>query len=178
MSYTKTTGIIKFSYDRGTLFNDISLMSNYMCKNMTSKDGNSLTDDFAISDDETDLVNVCIRNVLPDIYESLIKITTAVVPAFDDDESVTTGAGTANETTTHYVWFKIQDNDNYNNNVLSMVDASLYNCLKIGTLKCIYSKLVQPELFNVCSARFLSEIFKLKQRLFQLKKKSVSSNLN
>ena len=43
---------ILFYYNRDTLFNDVSLMSNYMAKNIASKDGNSMTDDFAISDDE------------------------------------------------------------------------------------------------------------------------------
>ena len=43
---------IVFFYSRDTLFNDVSLMSNYMSKNLSTKDGNALTDDYAISDDE------------------------------------------------------------------------------------------------------------------------------
>ena len=74
--------------------------------------------------------------------------------------------------------FTILDNDAYNDNVLSVVDASLENCVKFGTLKEIYSTLPQPEFFNSCSNRFVGELFKLKQRLFQLKKKSVVSNLS
>ena len=61
---------IKFLYNRDVLFNEVSLMSNYMSKNLSTKDGNALTDDFAISDDEKDLVTVCVRATLPDIYES------------------------------------------------------------------------------------------------------------
>ena len=143
----QTTGKIKFYYKKDTLFNDISLMSNYMCKNMTSKDGNSLTDEYAISDDERDLVDVSVRATLPDI---------------------------SGETC---VSFTIQDNEAYNGNVLTMVDASLYNCLKYGTLREVYSTITQTEFFNLCTARFLSELFKLKGRLFQLKKKSVVSSL-
>ena len=41
----------------------------------------------------------------------------------------------------------------------------------------VYSTVVQPEFFNTCSARFVAELYKLKQRLFQLKKKSVVSSL-
>ena len=69
---------IVFLYNRDTLFNDVSLMSNYMAKNLATKDGNALTDEYAISDDEKDLVNVSIRATLPDIYEAMTKITTAV----------------------------------------------------------------------------------------------------
>ena len=73
--------------------------------------------------------------------------------------------------------FILQDNSAYNDNVLTMVDASIYNCIKVGTLKEVYSTITQPEFFNSCATRFVAELFKLKQRLFQLKKKSVVTNL-
>jgi len=183
---------ILFYYNRDTLFNDVSLMSNYMAKNLSTKDGNALTDDYAISDDERDLVQVAIRATLPDIYESMAKITNAVIPAFDDDvqeygpdattgQRKTTGEDIQeNEITIpagHYVEFTLLDNGAYNANVLTMVDASLYNCVKHGTLKEIYSTIVNPDFFKLCADRFVAELFKLKQRLFQLKKKSVVSNL-
>lgn len=167
---TSTTGKIKFYYKRDVLFNEISLMSNYMAKNLATKDGNSLTDEYAISDDEKDLVDVCIRATLPDIYEAMCKITNAVDNAFADDETV--------GTTPNCVVFTLQDNNAYNANVLTMVDASLNNCIKHGTLREIYSTITQPEFYNVCSTRFIGELYKLKQRLFQLKKKSVVSNLS
>lgn len=168
-----TNKTIEFKYKRDVLFNDVSLMSNYMSKNLSSKDGNSLTDDYAISDDEQDLVYVCIRATLPDIYEAMVKITHAVSSAFEDDKVVSEGGQSV-----HYVSFTMQDNDQYNANVLTMVDASLYNSLKYGTLKEVYSTVVQPEFYNTCANRFVGELFKLKQRLFQLKKKSVESSLS
>ena len=165
---TTTTGKIKFYYKRDVLFNEISLMSNYMAKNLSTKDGNSLTDEYAISDDEKDLVDVCIRAALPDIYEAMTKITSSVTNAFDDDAIVSGD---------HCVVFTLQDNDAYNSNVLTLVDASLNNCIKQGTLKEIYSTIVNPDFFKISADRFVAELFKLKQRLFQLKKKSVVSNL-
>ena len=77
-----------------------------------------------------------------------------------------------------YVEFVLQDNGAYNDNVLNMVDASLYNCIKHGTLKEVYSTIVNPDFFKISAERFVAELFKLKQRLFQLKKKSVVSNLS
>ena len=175
---------IVFLYNRDTLFNDVSLMSNYMAKNLSTKEGNSLTDEYAISDDEKDLVDVSIRATLPDIYEAMTKITTAVVPAFDDCKTETAGAigkdiGGNDVTLTagDYVEFYIMDNAAYNANVLTMVDASLYNALKQGVLKEFYTTVLQADFFKLCSDRFIAELFKLKQRLFQLKKKSVVSNL-
>ena len=175
---------IVFLYKRDVLFNDVSLMSNYMAKNLSTKEGNSLTDEYAISDDEKDLVDVSIRATLPDIYEAMTKITTAVVPAFFDKKTENAGTkgtdiGGQSVTLTagDYVEFYIMDNNAYNRNVLTMVDASLYNALKHGVMKEFYSTVLQADFFKVCSERFLSELFKLKQRLFQLKKKSVVSNL-
>lgn len=175
---------IVFLYNRDTLFNDVSLMSNYMSKNLSTKEGNSLTDEYAISDDEKDLVEVSIRATLPDIYEAMTKITKAVVPAFDDNKSEVAGTkgkdiGGNNVTIAagEYVEFYIMDNNGYNANVLTMVDASLYNALKQGVLKEFYSTVLQADFFKLCSERFLAELFKLKQRLFQLKKKTVVSNL-
>ena len=166
---TSTSGTIKFYYKRDVLFNEISLMSNYMAKNLSTKDGNSLTDEYAISDDERDLVDVCIRTTLPDIYEAMTKITNSVTNAFDDD-TVISGD--------HCVVFTLQDNAAYNDNVLSLVDASLYNCIKHGTLKEVYSTIVNPDFFKISAERFVAELFKLKQRLFQLKKKSVVGNIS
>lgn len=169
MINTSVTGQIKFYYKKDVLFNDVSLMSNYMAKNLSTKDGNSLTDDFAISDDERDLVDVSLRSALPDIYESMTKITNSVSGAFEDDDVISTD---------HCVSFTIQDNDAYNDNVLTLVDASLYNCLKYGTLKEVYATIVNPDFYKISAERFVAELFKLKQRLFQLKKKSVVSSLS
>lgn len=175
---------ILFYYDRDVLFNDVSLMSSFMAKNLTTKEGNSLTDDYAISDDEKDLFGVCVRACLPDIYESMAKITNAVIPAFEDEvieSGSKTGKDISGEPKTisagSYVEFTLQDNGAYNANVLSMVDASLNNVLKHGVLKEFYSIVIQADFFKVCTDRFIAELFKLKTRLFQLKKKSAVSNL-
>lgn len=237
------TGRIRFYYKRDVLFNDVSLMSNFMAKNLTTKDGDSLTDDFAISDDEKDMFGVCLQQTLPDIYESMAKITNGIDSAFeacqrgvvgvkssaiavdehfpqgvlDPETGLYIGAyykaydtdpdyskvlfydqdgkakyrdespissSTAYDGTydyysfdEEYVTFILQNNDAYNSNVLSLVDASLLNAIKIGTLKEFYSVVIQPEFFKVCTDRFIAELYKLKQRLFQFKKKTIVSNL-
>ena len=180
-----TPKTILFYYNRDTLFNDVSLMSNYMCKNLSTKDGNSLTDDYSISDDDEKLVEVSIRAALPDIYEAMTKITYSVSSAFDDsveEAGSTSGTTIGSESSVsipagNYVEFTLLDNQSYNQNVIPMVDASLYNCIQYGTLKEVYSTIAQPEFLKLCEEGFVSELFKLKQRLFQLKKKSVSSQL-
>lgn len=191
LKQTETTGTgahparILFYYNRDTLFDDVSLMSNFMAKNMTTQAGDSLTDDYAISDDERDLFGVCVTACLPDIYEAMAKITNSIVPAFDDEVTETgqttgkdiTGA-TVNVTAGKYIEFYLLDNKAYNANVLTMVDSSLYNALKQGVLREFYSTVIQADFFKVCTERFIAELYKLKQRMFQLKKKTLASNIS
>lgn len=174
----KTTGEIAFYYDSDKLFNDVSLMSAYMTKNLKSEAG-SLMDEFSISDDEMDVYKVCVRQTLPNIYETMMKITSGVDNAFEDEVEVTTpeSDGLKREAGT-YIEFIMQDNEAYNKNVLNLVDATLLNCLKYGVLSEFYSMCVNAELFRVAQDKFTTCLFQLKQRLFQLKKKVVSSQLS
>lgn len=184
--YGKTTGKITFYYDNDKLFNDVSLMSAYMTKNIKT-DAGSAMDEFSISDDEKDVFDVCVRQTLPNIYETMMKITHGVDDAFDDNVSVAENAeingnvkvdGTLGREKGTYVEFSIQDNESYNSNVLSLVDATLLNCLKHGVLAEFYSICVNGELYRIAQDKFTTSLFQLKQRLFQLKKKSVTSQLS
>lgn len=179
-----TPAKLVFFYNRDDIFNDVALLSNYMSKNLATKEGAPLTDEFAISDDEKELVNTCVRSALPDIYEPMAKITSGVIPAFKED--VTENAGTKGKdienndvpiAAGHYVEFYMLDNEAYNANTILLVDESLRNIINYGTLKEVYSTIVNPDLLKICGERFVGEVLKLKQRLFQLKKKSVVSNL-
>lgn len=174
----KTDGNITFYYDSDKLFNDVSLMSAYMTKNLKSESG-SMMDEFNISDDEKDIYMVCLRQVLPNIYETMMKVTSSVANAFDDDVAITgsetDGLGRQKGT---YVEFNIQDNNAYNENVLNLVDATILNCLKHGILGEFYSICVNADLYRIAQDKFTTCLFQLKQRLFQLKKKTISSQLS
>ena len=207
----KETGKITFYYDSDKLFNDVSLMSAYMTKNLKG-DAGSMMDEFSISDDERDIYNVCVRQALPNIYEAMLKITPRDESAFDDAfvvklgderETSTSGSGTTSVTTEKaveidvttgkdknakanslgrfagkYIEFTLKDNDSYNENVLNLVDATLINCLKHGILAEFYSICINADLYRIAQDKFVTSLFQLKQRLFQLKKKSVSSQLS
>lgn len=174
----KETGKITFYYNSEGLFSDVSLMSAYMTKNLANESG-SLMDEFNISDDEKDIYKVCVRQTLPNIYETMMKITSGIDNAFEDEVTVSTqesdglkrSAGT-------YIELTMQDNEAYNSNVLSLVDATLLNCLKYGVLAEFYSICVNADLYRLANDKFTANLFQLKKRLFQLKKKIVSSQLS
>ncbi|MEE0237618.1 MAG: hypothetical protein UD961_15865 [Bacteroidales bacterium] len=202
--FGKNDGNITFYYDSEKLFNDVSLMSAYMTKNLKSDTG-SLMDEYSISDDEKDMYAVCVRQTLPNIYETMMKITSGVDNAFQDEVILELGternlsddgkseltvslddngkdtnakANTLGRFAGKYVEFTIQNNDSYNANVLNLIDATLLNCLKHGVLAEFYSICVNGDLYRIVQDRFTTSLFQLKQRLFQLKKKSVSSQLS
>ena len=153
-------------------------MSAYMTKNLKTEVG-SVMDEFNISDDERDIYDVCVRQALPNIYETMMKITSGVDNAFSDEIELTTDETDGlKRAKGKYIEFNIQNNDAYNSNVLNLVDATLLNCLKYGILAEFYSICVNVDLHRIAQDKFTTSLFQLKQRLFQLKKKVVSSQLS
>lgn len=173
----KTDGILAFYYNSDRLFNDVSLMSAYMTKNLKAEVG-SVMDEFNISDDERDIYDVCVRQILPNIYETMMKITSGVDNAFSYEVELTEDETNGlKRKKGKYVEFNIKNNDAYNSNVLSLVDETLLNCLKYGILAEFYSICVNVDLHRIAQDKFTTSLFQLKQRLFQLKKKSVFSQM-
>lgn len=156
------SGKIKFYIKSNELFNDVSLLSSYMTKNVVTKEGSAL-DEFVISEDEKGVYEVCVEQTIPHIYEAMLKLTNGVDNAFDK--------------TVGEISFSVIDNSAYNDNVLSLVDATIRDCMKYGVLAEFYSINTQVDLFTLARNKHAENMRLLQQRLFQLKKKSISSQL-
>ena len=170
----KTNNTIAFSYDSDKLFNDVRLLSAYMTKNLGTETG-SLLDAFAITEDEKEVYEVCVSQSLPDIYESILKTTSGVIDAFKIEEVEADELADLEKPKGTYVVISIQDNNAYNENTLSLVEPTLYDCIKYGTLAEFYSVNINADLLNLARAKFNECMGQLNRRLFQLKKKSVKS---
>lgn len=153
---------ITFTYSNKTLFNDVSLLSAYMTKNLSENLGANL-DEFAISEDEHDVYGVCLKQTLPNIHECLIKLNYGETGVVVDGDSIT---------------ITIKDNKAYNDNVKTLVEDTLYDCLKYGVLSEFYSININPTLQKLSQDKFASYLLLLNQRLFQLKRKRISSVLD
>lgn len=160
----KESGTITFSYSNDELFNDVSLLSSYMVKNMVFESGSAL-DEFVITDDEKDVWKVCLKQALPNIYEALLKISSEGADAFKENVAVE-GKNS--------LQIKIKDNNEYNANVLSIVDSTLRDCINYGTLVEFYSINIHDGLLNLAKGKFNNYMFQLNKRLFQLKKRSIN----
>lgn len=154
---------IVFSYPLQGIFDNASRVSAFNAKSIKDKEGRSLLADYALSDDERDMFLQGLNSILPEIYEKILKITSGVEDAYFF------------ETTETDVKFTIQDNDSYNKNVLTLVDASLMECIIEGALKAWYKNCAQADLLSLYMKSFDDNLEKLFDRMFQLKiKKSVS----
>jgi hypothetical protein len=173
----KSKGTITFYYNSDELFNDVSLLSAFMTKNIVVESGSSL-DEFAITDDEKEVFEVCVKQALPAIYETMIKITSGIDSAFNNAAKVQKKEeeGLLREEGT-YIEFTIKDNGAYNKNILNLVDATLLECLKYGVLAEFYSICVNGGLLKLSQEKFVANMLQLKQRLFQLKKRTTSTDL-
>lgn len=157
------SGVIKFSIGSDELFNDVSLLSSYMTKNVVM-DGGSAMDEFIISEDEKDVFDVCVEQTMPYIYEAMLKITNGVDNAFNK--------------TVGEISFSVVDNSEYNDNVLTLVDATIRDCMKYGVLAEFYSINTNVDLYTLAKNKHAENMRLLQQRLFQLKKKSISSQVS
>lgn len=157
---------IVFSYPVDGIFESASRVSAYNSKNIRDNQGNSLLAEYAISDDEKDVFVQGLHSILPEIYEKILKITDRVDT---DSFGIVAVSGKDN------IQFKIKDNESYNGNVLSLVDASFLECIIEGSLKAWYKNCAQGDLFAMYTKSFADNLEKLFNRMFQLKiKKTVN----
>lgn len=173
----KTNNILTFFYNTEDMFNDVSLLSSYMTKNLATESG-SLMDEFIISDDEREIYNECVKQALPNIYETLLKLTTGVEDAFAESFNVTNeNEDSLNRDKGTYIELNIKNNKQYNKNVLALVDATIRDCIKYATLAEFYSICINADLQGIVQGKYASSMIQLNQRLFQLKKQIVYSHL-
>ena len=168
----RTSGEITFHYNKEKLFDDVGLLSAHMAKSVSS-DGAAI-DEFSITSDERELFDMCVKQTMPNIYEVLMKLSSGVSDAFNDNvevkeeelKNLERKVGT-------YIEFTINDNTSYNSNVLNMVDTTIDTCLKYGILMEYYATCINAGLQKAAQDKFVVSLEQLKQRVFQLKRKQV-----
>jgi hypothetical protein len=166
MSHIAADNKIKFSYSQNTLFDATSLRTTYMTKNMENKKGENIGEEYALSEDEKDAFLICLTTILSEVFEIFLKQTAGVVDAFK-----TTPVEGGDVT----IDISINDHDAYNENVLSLVDTAIYDCIIDGCIKSWFETVVQAELIGISNNQYVLKKEVLKRRLFQLKKMRVLS---
>lgn len=157
MAYNKNIiNQVSFIYTFNELFDEVSMRSTYATKSAADKEGNSLSEELSVSEDERDIFMGQLANVLSELFEVLHRHLGSELLGF---------------TQTSNVSFTIKDNAGYVASNLVLVDTSFKETLIEGCLMEWYKGIGQVELFRVSGERYASYLETLKQRLFLLKKK-------
>ena len=172
--YTIVDSNIVFLFEKAGIFDDVRHLSAFMAKNAANKEGQPLLEQYAISEDEEPMFNLCLRDCLPDVWEIMVKLTHGVDDPYGEEtfDSTTYGDLTV-KTGVPYVKFAIVDNGAYNPNLLKIVDASIQSTMEQGVLEKWYTRIAQADLLKMASHGFASESSALARRLMQLLRKSV-----
>lgn len=169
-------GEIAFYYAHPDLFEDVQHQSAFMCKNIVSKEGEDLSERFAITDDEIGMFEICLKETLPDIYDAVKALTYnieyAVYPDItgEDIESTIGQFDVDNEKT--YVFIRLNDNGAYNPNTPRAVDLALRSTIVQGVLANFYTRVTHPELTKLSASMYAAQMNALTQRIIPLRKKT------
>lgn len=173
------TGEIIYYFDHKDLFDDVKHESAFMCKNIVSKDGDPLSERFAITDDEEQIFDLTLREILPVIYEAVRPLTHGIENAINDGmagseiKNIDGLSGLNVNDSDKYVVIRLQNNGAYNPNMLKIVDSSLQTAIEQGALSEFYARVVHRDLTEMSAAFFSSQVTSLTRRIVELRKKTV-----
>ena len=175
MSYSKETGppdYIQFYYLTEDLFSNVSLRSMYRALNIKAESGESLIDDFAISEDERDAFNVLIRDAAHEVFQHVLKMCKGITSALVLDSFIFIDDASSSGP---YYAVKVLDNDAYNENNLEIVENTIKMLLQVHVLKNWYELKGHTDEQTKLMAKYNSLKIKLINKdLFGLKKPSLS----
>ena len=184
--YTKLfEGQIIFYFAHKDLFEDVQHQSAYMCKNISTKDGEDLSERYAITDDEQPMFALCLRETLPSVYDKMKVITHGIDGAFTESMTGTAFKALFTDATTqqinalgvtdseNYVVIRVNDNEAYNPNDLAQTDSALRSSIESGSLAEFYTRVMHADLTQVSSSVFAGQLVTLSRWVIPLRKKSV-----
>lgn len=178
MSYhrqtTATPKYIIFYYIHDNLLDRASVRTLYRGKNLKTEGGDSLIDEYAMTEDETDAFDMLIEKAINDVYTEVRKMTKDVTGALSVNQTVAIGEPIADIENCYAI--KIKDHIAYNDNDLKMVDISIKNALTYHVLTGWYATIGLDEESKKYAFKYLEEIRDLvNKRLFGLKKPLINT---
>ena len=172
------TGEIIFYYAQSGVFDDVQHQSAFMCKNIVTKEGDDLSERFAITEDEAPMFSLCLREILPIIYEAVRPLTHGITDALNDDmlgsalKDIEGLSALDVDDDAKYIVIRLQDNAAYNPNELKIADSTIRSSIEQGVLSEFYSRVVHKELTEMSGALFNTQVSALTRRIVGLRKKT------
>ena len=160
---------IRFYYTTKGIFDEVSLRTHYRARTIQDQAGKSQIANFAISDDEADAVNVFLGYAMNKVFSEVVKLTKGI------QDSLFVNVNISGPPNVAASGFSIIDNDNYNLNVLNLVDVNIRECIIHYILKEWY-RLCGHEAERLVSEKdYTSGITDMCNSLFELRKKLIGN---
>jgi len=166
MSYTKNDAekTINFTYQTDNIFDSVSMRTLYRAKNIKTEQGIDLTDEYAITEDERNLVTSYLKTASFEVLQEVLKITQRASDAID-----LTAIGEGGS-----ISITIKDKESYNENLLDLIDTRIEECLTLFCIKDWYRHCGLGEEYKLSVSEYDEEKIKLNNNLFQLKKPTIA----
>ena len=180
--YTKLVpGQIIFYFPHKLLFENVQHQSAFMCKNIVSKEGEDLSERFAITDDEKPMFELCVDESMPDVYDVMKVLTHGISDALHNaitgenfiQLSTELAALKGIDNTEKYVVLRINDHEAYNPNTVKLVDSAIRSSIEQGVLSNFYLRVTHPELTKLAGSMFVGQTQALANRIIPLRKKTI-----
>lgn len=173
MSYIKDTATtpheILFYRQTDDYFNAIKLRSEYRARNLKNDKGESMNDDFALTEDENDAFLILLESAVYDVAKTALKMTRGVIDGIYFNQTVTHSTSVDIENANG---FTIVDNAAYNENSLSYVDKKAIECINYHIMRGWYRLIGLDEeikkfdaMYNIAKAELINGLFDLRKPL-------------
>ena len=159
-------GTIKFTYPTDTLFTNVSNRTVTIAKSFKDANGKPLYTDYAITQDEKYLM---FRQFTRDAIRKSFKTVKSLVNAVTNSLFITEDDSIDDD----QLGFSIVDYEAYDDNVLDMVDHSIYNCLVFFILKEWYKYKNLGDFVAAFNAEYVQHDIDLNDNLGDLLKRTI-----
>ena len=167
MSYSKIIGnpnTIRFRYLSDDLFSIVMLKTMYRARTIKNDKGESLIDDYAMSQAERDAFDTFLITSANLVFKTVLKMTKGVTSAISIDTAETTG-------NTDLI---ILDNAAFNENILDYVDTLIKDTIVFKVMSEWYKTCGLDEEFAKIEANYNQNKKELINGLFELRKPLIS----
>jgi hypothetical protein len=175
MSYKKIAKVgevlanVRFHFLTESLFNEVSVLTQYRAKTIKDGAGKSLSDDYAISENERDIFLLNLNYAINDIFAEVVKQTKGITASIFVNAEVSLPV--ADAIVGDASGFAVVDHGAFNDNNLTLIDNAIRKAVVNNILKAWYKHNGLQTDMQMAELEYNSAILAINQRMFELKKK-------
>jgi len=163
---------VSFYYAVDDVFDDASLRSMYQAKAIKSDAGNSMVDDYAITEDERAIHLGLMEDAVFDIFTNFLKYTKSLATPIEHNASYTDTQSVP--VTAVCSWVQMVDHAAFNVNYLKALDKNFIKAIRFYVLRDWFALCKRNDEAVQFNALYLMAVRNIEKFAFELKKVSLS----